>query len=141
MLKKWAGVGRSVDTGLLYRSRDSFGLGLTSVSDHYKYMQLIKCQLLQASNDSSISILYASKKARETKGRVWRPTRALAVVDSEVQLKCRYPEQVGKAGLGHGKFNPNPSKSERRKLAAKVIKGLADQNRVAHAHSLVSSCP
>jgi len=35
-LKRWAGIGRSVDNGLLFRSKTKFGLGLTSVSDHYQ---------------------------------------------------------------------------------------------------------
>ena len=30
-LKKWACIGRSVDTGLLFRSKEHFGLGLTSI--------------------------------------------------------------------------------------------------------------
>ena len=38
MLKKWSGVERSVDTGLLFRSRHNFGLGLTAVSDHFQAM-------------------------------------------------------------------------------------------------------
>ena len=35
MLKKWSGIGRTVDTGLLFRSRSNFGLGLTSLVDHF----------------------------------------------------------------------------------------------------------
>ena len=41
-LKRWAGIGRSVDNGLLFRTKNNFGLGLPSVSDHYQRMQLIK---------------------------------------------------------------------------------------------------
>ena len=33
MLKKWSGIGQTVDTGLLFRSRSNFGLGLTSLVD------------------------------------------------------------------------------------------------------------
>ena len=42
-LKRWAGIGKSVDNGLMFRSKKNFGLGLTSISDHYQRMQLIKC--------------------------------------------------------------------------------------------------
>ena len=74
-LKKWSGVGRTVDTGLLFRSRQSFGLGLTAVADHYQAMQLVKCQLLQQSDDDSSRALYTSMKSRQTKGRKWRASR------------------------------------------------------------------
>ena len=75
-------------------------------------------------------------KSREAKGRKWRPSRMLTTVDTEVDLMIHFPVQEGRAGIGHGNFNSNPSKSQRRKLAAKVIKDFADQKRVAHAHSL-----
>ena len=75
-------------------------------------------------------------KSRQTKGRKWRASRAMNDVDTEVDLKIHFPAQTGKSGLGHGNFNRNPSKSERRKLAARVIKDFADEKRIAHAHSL-----
>ena len=91
---------------------------------------------IQTSGDDSIRALYSSMKSREAKGRKWRPSRMLTTVDTEVDLMIHFPVQEGRAGIGHGNFNPNPSKSQRRKLAAKVIKDFADQKRVAHAHSL-----
>jgi hypothetical protein len=120
----------------LFRSRQSFGLGLTAVADHYQAMQLVKCQLLQQSDDDSIRALYTSMKSRQTKGRKWRASRTMNDVDTEVDLKIHFPAQTGKSGLGHGNFNRNPSKSERRKLAARVIKDFADEKRIAHAPSL-----
>ena len=99
-------------------------------------MQLVKCQLLQQSDDDSIRALYTSMKSRQTKGRKWRASRTMNDVDIEVDLKIHFPAQTGKSGLGHGNFNRNPSKSERRKLAARVIKDFADEKRIAHAHSL-----
>ena len=56
-LKKWAGIGRTVDNGLLFRSKQNFGLGLTSLSDHYQRMQLVKCEFLRNSHDASIQQL------------------------------------------------------------------------------------
>ena len=61
-LKKWAGIGRTVDNGLLFRSKQNFGLGLTSLSDHYQRMQLVKCELLRNSYDTIIQQLYKTKK-------------------------------------------------------------------------------
>ena len=57
-LKCWAGIGRSVDNGLLFRSKMKFGLGLTSVSDHYQRMQIIKYELLRNSLDPTVVELY-----------------------------------------------------------------------------------
>ena len=56
ILKTWSGIGRTVDTGLLFRSRSNFGLGLTSLVDHFSQMQLVKCQLLDSSSDESIQV-------------------------------------------------------------------------------------
>jgi len=53
-LKKWAGLFRGADTGTLFRSRENFGLQLTSVSDHFVLMQLIKCTILSNSNDADV---------------------------------------------------------------------------------------
>jgi len=32
-LKKWAGVARSADSGLLFRAKKNYGLGITQISD------------------------------------------------------------------------------------------------------------
>ena len=33
--KKWAGINKSAENGLLFRSKENFGLGLTSIVDNY----------------------------------------------------------------------------------------------------------
>ena len=57
-LKQWAGIYRNVDNGLLFRAKENFGLGMTSIVDHFERMQLIKCELLKRSVDSTVSTLY-----------------------------------------------------------------------------------
>ena len=57
-LKQWAGIYRNVDNGLLFRAKENFGLGMTSIVDHVECMQLIKCELLKRSVDSKVSTLY-----------------------------------------------------------------------------------
>ena len=57
-LKKWAGIYQKVDNGLLFRSKENFGLGITSLTDHFERMQLIKCELLQSSVDLTVQKLY-----------------------------------------------------------------------------------
>ena len=94
-LKKWAYIGCSVDTGLLFRSKENFGLGLTSICDHYEIMQLVKCELLRNSTDSDIRELCRSRPARNAKlTRVWKATKLLSKVDAEVDLNLKFPVQI-----------------------------------------------
>ena len=44
-LKKWAGIGKTVDNGPLFRSKRKLGLGLTSIFDYFQRMQLVKCEI------------------------------------------------------------------------------------------------
>ena len=53
-LEKWAGIGKTVDNGLLVWSKQKFGLGLTSIFYYFQRMQLVKCKILQDSKDPSI---------------------------------------------------------------------------------------
>ena len=66
-LKKWAGINFRVDNGLLFRLKANFGLGLTSIIDHYERMQLIKCELLQNSIDSTVQKLEQTKMQNSPK--------------------------------------------------------------------------
>jgi len=116
-LKSWAGIGRSVENGLLFRSKCNFGLGLTPLSQHYQRMQLIKCELLRTSKDPAIIDLYKTRESYNAKlTRTWKASKALTVVNAEVDLNLKFPSQENNQGLGFGKFNPNPTRSERRKL-------------------------
>ena len=64
-LRQWAGHHRSVDAGVLYRSRVNLGLQLTSVENHFVLMQTVKAQLLQASVDESVRKAWACKENHE----------------------------------------------------------------------------
>jgi len=63
-LKKWIGVHRAADIGILYRSRKRFGLGLTLTSVHLQKMSVVKYQLLKNSNDPDIRLLYHNREKR-----------------------------------------------------------------------------
>ena len=116
-LKSWAGIGRSVDNGLLFRSKHNFGVGITPISHHYQCMQLTKCEMLRTLKDPSIIELYKTREMLDSKlTRTWKPTKTLLVLNSEVELNLKFPSQQNSQGLGFGKFNPNPTCSERRKL-------------------------
>ena len=73
-LKKWAGIGPTVDNGVLFRANKNFGLGLTFFSDHYEKMQLIKCELLKNSIDESVrnqSLVFSLFLFFSVKGLLW----------------------------------------------------------------------
>ena len=102
-LKRWAGIGKSVDNGLLFRSKKNFGLGLTAISDHYKRMQLTKCQLLRNSKDPCIQQLYNTRERLNTElSRIWKATKVSMLVNAEVNLNLKFPSQHNNQGLGFG---------------------------------------
>ena len=136
-LKRWSGVGRTVDSGVLYRSRSNFGLGMTAVSDHFERMQIVKCSILQSSHDPKVREIFNIRTDREAKlKRVWRATKLNTTVRNQVDLQLLFPSQNGRQGLGSGNFNAKPNKKERRELIAGVTKQLAEEKHTVHAHQL-----
>ena len=96
-LKKWAGIYRTVDNGVLFRSRSNFGMGLTCISDHYETMQLIKCELLENSIDPSVRKLYFSRASQNSKlKRVWRATKVSSVINT---LNLKFPTKSSTLGI------------------------------------------
>ena len=53
-LRRWAGVYKSIDAGCLYRRKERFGLGLTSLTTYFEKLQVIKFHLLKHSPDSQV---------------------------------------------------------------------------------------
>ena len=101
-------------------------------------MQLVKCELLHSSTDSDIRELYESRSVRNAKlTRVWKATKLLSEAEAEVDLNLKFPVQnVSTLGIGFGKFNPNPTISQRRKLITSKALSFSEQKRVAHSATL-----
>lgn len=136
-LKKWAGLYRSADIGSLFRSRERFGLGLTSITMHFVRMQVIKCSLLKHPPDDDIRRLYLDLERREdTFRKRWVPTKQFKMAESQVEHNLRFPSQVGRQGLGAENFNPNPSLAERRKLIVASSLWLEREKLNSHSHGL-----
>ena len=121
-LKKWAGIYRSADVGLLFRSRKLFGLGLTSVSAHLKHMQVIRCSLLKYSVDDNIRLLYEHREEKEASIKGFRGSKLHTVAENEVYLNQLFPTQDGRAGLGSGKFIAHPTKAGTRKMVVSCVR-------------------
>src|SRR6185436_12781849 len=72
-LKKWTGIPRSANTSILYRDRCNKGKQLTSISLHYKKMQVLKAHTAKHSKDSDIRAVYDRIRSSDAeKIRVWK---------------------------------------------------------------------
>jgi hypothetical protein len=139
-LKSWLGVNSQADTGRLFLSRDNMGFGLTSISDQFKQMQIIKHQLLKTSADDDIRTLRESRDAKENslgkKQRIWKASTHSAVAEAAALHEQKYPHQSDRLGLGHARFNNKPSPKEWRKLVLSQHKLITEEKRLAHSHQL-----
>ena len=116
-LKKWAGVYRGAEVGILFRSNKNGGLQLTPTDEHFQRMQLIKCSLLKSSHSANVRRVYEHEATRTSRMHErWRPSQALQTLEASVEYDLRFCGQVGRSGLGAGHYNRNPSVAEKRKL-------------------------
>src|SRR5690349_16033780 len=114
---------RPADTSILYRSRHNKGLQLTSISLHYKKMQLLKMHTVKYSGDSEMKSLYQTIRSTDSaKIRVWKPSAELEKMESIVDFERKFSGQSNKAGLGFTtkKVFRNPVMQHRRELSAKL---------------------
>lgn len=136
-LKQWAGIYRGADIGSLFRSRDKFGLGLTSISQFFCKMQLIKCSLLQNSGDPNVRLVFEFRSRRKASWRIkWSAEKLFHELSADVLLQTRFPSQNSRLGLGHDVFDGQPSESEIRKLITSTATKAEQDRLFAHSVSL-----
>ena len=58
------------------------------------------------------------------------------MANTEVDRDLMFLSQNTLQGLGFGKFNPNPSQSQRRKLVTLKAHEIAQESLMTHTHSL-----
>ncbi len=103
-MKRWAGLYRGADRGTLFRQRKDLGLELTSVSHHYKHLQVVKCCLLQESKDEKVRRIYQNKQERVCKfTQRWSGPKELKNLEPIAEHQFMFPSQSGHAGLGSQK--------------------------------------
>ena len=137
LLKNWIGIYKTAETGILFRSKTNFGLGLTSVLSHFECMQMVKSQLLFFSVCGDISALYQARERREEPaGRKWRFTRAHTHVQQEADHRVRFQPQSDRQGLGRGHFKAVIGKADRRKIVASIVRGIQQEERLVHSVEL-----
>jgi hypothetical protein len=136
-LKRWAGLVKNADVGTLFRTRSSFGLGLSSVSKHYEQMQLIKFSILDHSQDPFINTIFANKVLNDKDCKRTKKTiRLYTALNAEVKLDSLFPTQSDRQGLGAGNFVANPSNKDLRRNVLAKFKGVVDNNHLIHAMTL-----
>ena len=139
-LRRWAGVFKSVEVGCLYRRKERFGLGLTSITTYFEKLQVIKLHLLKFSTDPHVSALYEMRRKREeNQVKIWRPTRLLEKVCAmtDFDLKFQHATAGDRSGLGRGLFTQSKVRNPvHRELCIKNVQRLADEELEAHAAGL-----
>ena len=77
-------------------------------------MQIIKYELLRNSLDPTVVELYKFRELQNNNfKKIWKATKALSIANAEVDLALKFPAQSTKQGLCFGKYNAQPSQSER----------------------------
>ena len=100
-------------------------------------MQVVKCELLSHTKDPNFVALYKTRESSNAKlTRVWKATNATMEANAEVKLNLKFPSQSNRQGIGFGKFHPNPSLAEKRKLVTPKTASFTKQKRIAHSASL-----
>jgi len=140
-LKSWAGLYRGSDVGTLFRSREHLGLQLTSIEEHYQHLQVVKCCLLQSSQDACIRTLYQQRKEKVCQfSNRWSGPKELAQLEPAADYALRFAGQTNHAGLGANKRTPyiaNPSAVERRDKITSTLAVQREEEHVRHASCLV----
>jgi len=138
-LKKWAGLYRSADLGALFRNRDHLGLQLTSISYHYKHMQVVRSCLLSTSIDPLIQQIFHRKTERVSAfTRRWSGPKMLTVLAPIVNHSIRFAGQTDRAGLGarNLRYLSQPKPSEIRLKTGEILDQLEEENYLQHASCL-----
>lgn len=136
-LKKWAKLFRGAEVGCLFRARSSAGLGLTSISQHFSKMQIIRSCLLQNSEDPNVRALYSMRASKTVEWKIkWSAEKATKAATADAVLSLRFPSHIGRRGLGHGDFSAQPSKADFRKMVVAAADRREQERLSAHSHGL-----
>ena len=100
-------------------------------------MQIVKWDLLSHSKDPTVLQLCKLREQRNASlSRVWKATNAISEAKAQVELEIKFPSQSTRQGLGFGKFNPNPSAAQKRKMITSKALSISDESLLTHTHSL-----
>ena len=139
-LKKWTGIFKRADNGVLFRDRDRLGLGLTSPSSLLMQMQVLKCHIIKHSKegpDGPLRKLYLRRLEKENKiVRRWKPCPTLEEAEAKLEFDLKFAGQRDKAGLGTGRYNQKLSVKAKRKRIIANLKAEQEHKMELHSMSL-----
>ena len=122
LLRKWAGLPKSSDQGILYRPREELGLNLSSVTMHFERVKIIFCHLLKHSADHEVATVYQNRVRKHADNKTtWRDTQFLETVEKMVNHDTKFQAASfsDKRGLGFNIYVAhNDSHAEHRKRCA-----------------------
>jgi hypothetical protein len=131
LLKKWLGMNIPANPAILYLPREHHGLGIPSIIDKLKAMQIIKLHLVQNSSDlctKSVSSVVAVK-SHSRSATSWNPSLALAKFESQLVFEAKFGgRKLGKFGLGYDKRKRNFSEASLKQKREMVLRYLEAEN-------------
>ena len=136
-LKRWTGIFKNADVGTLFRTRESFGLQLTSPSHYFKKMQIIKSHILKNSLDPDIQRLFSHRSLHEsTFYHKNLGSHFLSEIEKIVDHKLKFKGQTHKQGLGHGHFIQPKTFADKRKIITDTLRDEESDKYLSHSHTL-----
>ena len=114
-----------------------FGLQLTAPSFHFRKLQTTKSYLLKHSLDHNVRALYDQRQKREAKmTRISRGSHFLSDIEPVVVHNLKVKGQMGRRGLGDGRYIKPQTFKECRKLISMTMANMESERRVVHSRSL-----
>ena len=139
-LKAWIGLHKKADTGILFRARANFGLGLSRPSLLLKQLQLVKLQLVKHSQEGTegqLHKLYQHRLSRERKfTRRWKPGPTLEDAEAKLSFDTKFAGQTDRLGLGNKRYSQKLSVKESRKRISLILAHEHDRKAELHSMSL-----
>ena len=103
-------------------------------------MQIVKCHLVKhlvEGPNGTLRDLYQHRLMKEGMlVRRWKPCAVLDKLEAKVEFENKFQGQTDKKGLGHLRFNRNPTIAEKRKRILAGVRAEADHKSFARAMSL-----
>ena len=100
-------------------------------------MQLIKCSLLDNSDDKDVRDVYKLKHAKTSHWSVkWNARKIYRSLSADVILQTQFPTQASRLGLGHGVFKGQPGKADIRGLLTQTANDVEETRLFAHSVQL-----
>lgn len=131
-LKRWLGIMKNANVGILYRKRADLGLAIRLLSDVAKKMQMTRVTILRASKDPHVLALTRYLTQCDLEKERWNPSVALRDLQGEMFIrKITRGAQSGRGGVG---LRPRDKKKESWKA---IFQDIREEDHIAKATQLV----